>query len=136
MKAVVSLGVVLMLAAAPSGRAIRADHPVLGTWELQVTETCREMHTFRANGTTYVTSGEEVSESTYEVSDEPDQNGVYVLVDKVESNNGKPDCRGYKTPIRDIATVYVTFSTTGDEMFVCYDEAMRRCFSMKRVPDV
>ena len=68
--------------------------------------------------------------------DEPDQNGVYVLVDKVESNNGKPDCMGQKTPIRDIATVYVTFSTTGDEMFVCYDEAMRRCFSMKRVPDV
>lgn len=136
MKTAIAFGAVLLLATAPAGRTIRADHPFLGTWELQVTETCREMHTHRANGTTYVTSGEEVSESTYEISDKPDRRGVYVLVDKVESNNGKPDCMGHKTPIRDIATVYVKFSTTGEDMLVCYDETMRACFSMKRVPDV
>lgn len=135
MRTTVSLGVVLLLAAAPATHAIRADHPVLGTWELQVTETCKEMHTYRADGTSYVTSGHEVSDSSYEISDTPNERGAYVMVDKIESNNGKPDCMGHQTPIGDVATVYVKLSTTGNGMLVCYDETMQRCFSMKRVPD-
>ena len=135
MRTAVSLGAVLLLAAAPTKQEIRADHPVLGTWELLVTETCKEMHTYRADGTSYVTSGHEVSNSSYEISDTPNERGAYVMVDKIESNNGKPDCMGHQTPIGDVATVYVKFSTTGNGMLVCYDETMRSCFSMKRVPD-
>ncbi len=136
MKAVFSIGVVLLLAAAPTPREVRTDHPVIGSWQIQVTETCVETHTYRTDGTTYVTSGEEVSKSSYEISDTPNGSRVYVLVDKIETNNGKPDCMGHKTPVDDLATVYVKFSTTGNGMLVCYDETMKACFSMKRVRDV
>ncbi len=136
MKTAIAFGAVLLFAAAPSGRTIRADHPFLGTWEMQVTETCQEADTNRADGTTYAQSGEEITTSTYSISDKPDERGAYVLIDTIASSNGKPDCMGGTTPVGDVATVYLKFSVTGKSMLVCYDATMRQCFSMKRVPDL
>jgi hypothetical protein len=126
----------LVLAAVSPAPSVRADHPVIGTWQIRVTESCVETDTFRTDGTTYGTSNEEVSSSRYEISDTPNERGIYVLVDTVVSTNGKPDCTGHKMPIGDVARVYVKFSTTGNGMLICREETMRACFSMKRVRDI
>ena len=48
----------------PAAAAPPADHPILGIWKLSLPDLgCLETYRFRADGTTLVTSAEEVSES-------------------------------------------------------------------------
>ena len=84
----------LVAAPAVASADVAAGHPLLGIWRLTVPGTeCAETYRFRADGTTFVTSAAEVSESVYTVSAQPDKQGFYRLQDRIVKDNGKPDCR-------------------------------------------
>src|SRR5262249_48017784 len=101
-----------------SAKQVAFNHPFLGTWNMTFTlpggSSCDEIYSVRSDGTTWARSAEEVSESDYEISDEPNENGFYRWTDTVTKTNGKPDCSGSATPIGDVATNYVIFHPSGN----------------------
>ena len=114
---------------------VSSDHPVLGTWTFTVPGTaCSETYRFRTDGTTFVTSGQEVSESAYKIAAKPSVKGFYKWNDTIIKDNGKPDCGGEITTIGAEATNFVRFHPSGELMIVCRDESLDNCFGpLKRV---
>jgi hypothetical protein len=113
-------------AAPPS--PLRPDHPLLGNWRFTLPDgSCTETHLIKPDGTTIVTSGDEVSESAIEVSDQPDSDGFYRWVDRIVRNNGKKDCAGSSTPVGDVATTWIRFDAGGDRMIMCFDKTLAQC---------
>jgi hypothetical protein len=117
-----------LLGAAAQAAAVPVNHPILGTWSNKLPNGCVEVYTFRADGTDSASSADERAEGTYEISETPDEKGLYKLVDTVVRTNGKKDCVGGATPLGDVATDYVRFSRAYDFMMTCYDAAGERCF--------
>jgi hypothetical protein len=57
-----------------------SGHPIIGTWNVVVpTTACQETWQFRPDGTTHNISGSEESTSNYAVTDQPNENGFFVL---------------------------------------------------------
>jgi len=100
---------------------VRPDHPIIGTWSLPVTDTCTEVRTYRTDGTMHVTGGEEVADSTYEISDQPNLLGVYALSETLVSVNNKPDCWGAVAPpgAKGTITQSISFNAKQDQMKLC-----------------
>jgi hypothetical protein len=129
-----------MLAAgtAMAAPAVRPDHPIIGTWKHPVGDTCTEVRTYRTDGTMHVTSGEEVSDSTYEISDQPNLLGAYALTQSTVSVNGKPDCWGAVTPpgTKETIRLSLSFNAKRDRMDVCLTTGpVSGCAGFTRVPD-
>jgi hypothetical protein len=131
---------VVLAAVTLSGSALagplRADHPLLGTWRFTLPDgSCTEVYTFKADGTADVTSGEEVSSSAIEFSDQPTDLGYYKWVDKILKNNGKKDCGGSTTPIGHVATNYIRLHPSGNKLLFCESENLDVCLGpVNRVP--
>ena len=129
--AVVSASVVLCAAlglAYPASAAPPADHPILGIWKLSLPELrCSETYRFRGDGTTLVTSAEEVSESEYSIPDKPSAKGFYKLQDRIVKDNGKKDCAGEIMKVGTQATNFVRFHPSGALFLMCSDETMQAC---------
>jgi len=107
----------------------KTNHPILGTWIFAVPDTdCEETYYVRQDGTTLVTSGEEVAESVYEIADEPSAKGFYRNIDRIVKDNGKPDCAGSITKVGTEVTNYVRFHPSFDLMIICQDESLKSCF--------
>jgi hypothetical protein len=82
-------------AAPPAPSAPIPNHPILGIWRLALPELhCVETYRFRGDGTTLVTSKEEISESEFRIPDKPSAKGFYKLEDRIVKDNGKKDCSG------------------------------------------
>lgn len=114
--------------AVAEGRAPSPDHPLLGEWEFTVPDNgCTEVYRFRPDGTTLVTSGREVSESEYEISDEPDDAGFYRMTDTIVRDNGRPDCLGNVMKAGDSVTLFVRFHPDGDRMVMCPSQSLDAC---------
>lgn len=112
-----------------SAERIRPDHPLIGTWQVDIPELrCHEVYRIRNNGTTLVTSAEEVSESSFTVSDQPSDKGFYKWVDTITKDNGKPDCGGSVMTVGHTATNYVVFHPSGEQFLLCEDESLATCF--------
>jgi len=108
---------------------IPADHPILGTWSFSLPgASCSETYRFRPDGTTFVTSGQEVSESVYTISPKPSAKGFYKWSDTITKDNGKPDCGGAITTVGGAATNFVRFHPSGEAMIVCREESLDACF--------
>lgn len=137
----VRIGLALwMLAAATAlaGPAVRQDHPIIGTWKHPVGDTCTEVRTYRTDGTLHVTSGEEVSRSTYQISDQPDLTGAYALTETLVAVNSKPDCWGAVAPPGSTGTITqsIRFDPQRDQMEVCGTTgSVSYCAGFSRVPD-
>ncbi len=107
---------------------LRADHPLIGTWRIDVPSlSCHEIYRVRIDGTTLVTSAEEVAESTFTVSDHPSDKGFYKWVDTIAKDNGKKDCAGEIMQIGHEATNYVIFNRSGDQFLMCDTENINTC---------
>ena len=106
-----------------------ADHPIVGTWRFFVPDgSCAETYRFRADGTSHVTSAEEVAESVFEISHKPSQNGFYLWVDTIVKDNGKKDCAGQITDVGRKTTNYIRFDPSGQRFVVCRAENLDACF--------
>ncbi|WP_229425137.1 MULTISPECIES: hypothetical protein [unclassified Massilia] len=112
--------------AAPPAPA--ASHPILGIWKLSLPDLrCSETYRFRGDGTTLVTSAEEVSESEYRIPDKPSARGFYKLEDRIVKDNGKKDCAGEIMKVGTQATNFVRFHPSGALFLMCSDETMQAC---------
>lgn len=118
----------IALAATADAAPLRADHPLIGTWRIAVPDTdCSETYRIRADGTTLVFSNEEVAESTFIVSQQPDKNGFYKQTDTIVRDNGKPDCSGAVTKPGRAVTSYLRFHPGGNMFVMCVDANLERC---------
>lgn len=125
----------LLLAIAPVASAQAAppqptskEHPIIGRWMITLPDgSCSETYTFRPDGTTLVTSGEEVAETVFEISARPTASGFYKMTDKLVKDNGKKDCSGAVTEVGQTATNYVQFNRSGDIFIMCADESLNTC---------
>jgi hypothetical protein len=116
------------VAAAEPPHAPKSGHPILGTWSLDVPGTdCEETYFMRQDGTTLVTSGEEVGQSVYEIEDEPSASGFYKTTDRIVKDNGGKDCAGNVSKVGSEVTLYIRFHPSGQMMVMCQDETLNRC---------
>jgi len=121
-----------LLVAAPFASAAppapATNHPILGIWKLSLPDLrCSEVYRFRGDGTTLVTSAEEVSESEYSIPDKPSAKGFYKLEDRVVKDDGKKDCAGAIMKVGTRATNFVRFHPSGELFLMCSDESMEAC---------
>jgi hypothetical protein len=122
-----------MVAAAHAAHAahaapLRADHPIIGTWRITLPDgACSETYRIRADGTTLVFSNEEVAESTFTVSDKPDEDGFFQQTDIIVKDNGKPDCSGAITEPGRSVTSYLQFHPSGNLFVMCVEPNLERC---------
>ncbi len=104
------------------------SHPILGIWRLNLPELgCMETYRFRGDGTTLVTSAEEISESEFQIPEEPSAKGFYRLDDRIVKDNGKKDCTGAVMQVGARATNYIRFHPSGSLFLMCADETMNTC---------
>ncbi|HZM47102.1 MAG TPA: hypothetical protein VFC14_19950 [Burkholderiales bacterium] len=129
----VTLVLVACLANAAPPRAPKPDHPILGSWTFLAPGTsCEETYHVRPNGTTLVTSAEEVTESAYEIDDTAGPKGLFKMTDAIVKSNGKKDCSGQVTAVGQKSTNYIRFDPSGNVMIMCRDESMNACFGPLR----
>jgi len=135
-----AIAVAILCAAAAVARAdpprpTARDHPILGRWTIALPDgSCNETYTFRPDGTSLVTSGEEIAESVFEISAKPGASGFYKWTDKLVKDNGKKDCAGQVTPVGNTVTNFVQFHPSGDIFILCADETLDTCIGpFKRV---
>ncbi len=111
------------LAAPPS-----PTHPILGIWKLTLPDgSCSETYRFRGDGTTLVTSAEEVSESEFTIPAEASPKGFFKLEDRIIKDNGKKDCAGAVMKVGSKVTHYVHFHPSGSLFLLCADESLNTC---------
>lgn len=111
------------------------QHPLYGKWEWTYTKNnCTEIYDFRADNTSLVTSGEEVGESQFTISEKSDLNGFYYLTDTVTKSNGLTGCDGEPggTPVGDKVTNYIFFSPSKSEMVMCQEPSFNACMGPLR----
>lgn len=103
-------------------------HPILGIWKLTLPDgSCSETYRFRGDGTSLVTSADEISESEFSIPAEPSAKGFYRMDDKVTKDNGKLDCTGTVTKIGSKVTHYVHFHPSGQLFVMCVAESLDAC---------
>jgi hypothetical protein len=108
---------------------IRSDHPLIGTWRLNLPAlSCREIYVVRADATQLVKSAEEVTESAFSISDQPSEKGFYKWTDKITKSNGKKDCLGRTIPVDDESSSYIIFNPSQTQFLMCEAEDMNTCF--------
>ena len=128
MLAIIVAGVITALSTLAGAGPLRADHPILGTWKVTFPDgSCFEVYRFRASGTTLVTSADEVSESEFEISDQPSAGGFYKWDDKIVKDNGKKDCSGEIMELGHVATNYIRFNPSGNMFLMCEKEDINTC---------
>ncbi len=124
-------GVVLSLAIVAT-QAVAApppsDHPILGIWRLTLPDgSCSEIYRFRGDGTTLVTSADEISQSEYTIHAKPSAKGFYRLDDRLVKDNGKKDCIGQIMKVGTTATHFVHFHPSGALFVMCAAESLDAC---------
>ncbi len=128
--AVIATAVMAAAVAATTASAapLRHDHPLIGIWRIALPDSaCTETYRLRADGSTLVFSNEEVAESTFTVSDQPDKNGFYKQVDTITKDNGKRDCSGNITKPGRAVTSYVRFNPSGNLFIMCAEPNLDHC---------
>ena len=116
--------------AAPPASApalLRADHPLIGAWALKTPDgICTEIYRIAREGTSLVTSADEVAQTRFEVSDRPSSKGFYKWVDTIVKDNGKKDCSGQVTKPH-TTTSYILMNETNKAFISCQNESTKAC---------
>ena len=111
------------------------SHPLHGKWTWTYQKNnCTEVYEYHSDNTTSVTSGEEIGESRFTVSDSPDSNGFYRMTDQITKSNGKTGCDGAPggSPVGNKVTIYIIFSPDEEEMAICQTASFSACFGPLR----
>jgi hypothetical protein len=136
MKVIVTTLVISSLAM-PAAASVGSSptHRLYGTWSWTYSENnCTEVYNYRPDNTTVVTSGEEVAESRFNISEKPDLNGFYRMTDVVTKSNGRTGCDAEPggTPIGHEVTIYILFRPKSEEMLICQQPSLNTCFGPLR----
>jgi hypothetical protein len=130
--------IVQCMAAPVAGAApLRADHPFVGNWIIDVPgTTCSETYRPRADGTMSVTSAAEETEAVIVVDDKPDARGFYKEVETLVKSNGKPDCQGNTGTLGNSNANYLLFNDAADQYLLCNEPDVLTCVGpARRVKD-
>ena len=114
-----------------------SKHPILGKWQwTNARNGCTEVYDFRPDGTAPVTSGAEITENTYPVSEAPDASGFYVLTMFTVKDNGGKDCGDDATDNTSMENViYLLFEPKFTEFIICVEPKVESCFGpLRRSP--
>ncbi len=104
--------------------------PVVGVWDWNPTQgTCPETHTYNADGTASVRSGDEVLEKTYTVSSAT--GGMYLVKTVVIATNGGRDCLGRTSAVGATSSVYIR-PINGGGYYTCASEDGMSCYGAAR----
>ncbi|MFC5300580.1 hypothetical protein [Azospira restricta] len=112
-----------------------AQHPLYGKWAWTYAKNnCSEVYDYRPDNTSVVTSGEEIGESRFTISDKPDLNGFYRMTDVVTKSNGRTGCDGKPggTPVGNTVTIFIFFHPTMSEMVMCQEPSFYACMGPLR----
>ena len=105
-----------------------SSHPILGIWQLTLPDgSCSEIYRFRGDGTSMVTSADEISESEFTIPAQPSAKGFYRMDDKVTKDNGKRDCTGSITKIGSKVTHFIHFHPSNRLFVMCVAESLDAC---------
>jgi hypothetical protein len=117
-KAALPLALALaVLATAAQAAKPRADHPLLGMWEVKLPDgRCTETYQFKPDGSSLVTS-----------ADQPDDEGFYAMHDKLVRDNGKPDCLGEVMAPGHEVDRFILFHPSGKLFLMCEQAALDSC---------
>lgn len=129
MKKIVAAFIICLIASTAIAN-LSTPRPLSGKWTWTYAKNnCTELYDFRPDNTSIVTSGEEISESHFTISDQPDSNGFYRMTDVVTKSNGRTGCDGSPggTPVGDTATIYIFFHPTRNEMVMCEEASFNAC---------
>jgi hypothetical protein len=113
-----------------------AQHPITGSWSWKLAgKQCLETKTYRADGTVTGRSGEEVTQSRYEISAIPSLLGFYRIAETATEANGKRDCSGDLHEASSEPVIrFIQFSPKRDQFIVCKAESLKACFGpLKRL---
>jgi len=127
--AVLATAAVAALAGPPTAAPtlLRADHPLIRAWALKARDgRCTEIYRISREGTSLVTSADEVAQTRFEVSDRPSAKGFYKWVDTIVKDNGKKDCGGQVTKPH-TTTSYILMNETNKAFISCESESARAC---------
>jgi hypothetical protein len=117
-----------VLASAAQAARPRADHPLLGMWEVKLPDgRCTETYQFKPDGSSLVTSAAEVAESEYAITEQPDDEGFYAMHDKLVRDNGKPDCLGEVMAPGHEVDRFILFHPSGKLFLMCEQAALDSC---------
>jgi hypothetical protein len=114
---------------------ISSTHPLYGKWAWTYQKNnCTEVYDYRTDNISIVTSGDEIGESHFTISDKPDLDGFYRMTDTQTKSNGRTGCDGAPggTPVGDTITVHIFFLPAKDEMLICQDPSLNACFGPLR----
>lgn len=107
--------------------SIIVGHPIIGTWEYSK-NSCIEAYTFGTDGIRQVKSNEELVTAEFEITDIDEAKGVYLLRDRVLTDNGKVDCSGSTdNMIGDVVEVYIHIKDKPKRFNFCFDDALSKC---------
>lgn len=115
-----------------------SQHPIVGNWTWTLPgKSCIESLQYRADGSRTGRSGEEVTQSRYEISPVPSLLGFYRLVETVTESNNKRDCSGdLHEASSEPVTRFIQFSPKRDQLIVCKEEELKACFGpLKRTTE-
>jgi hypothetical protein len=127
-RSIAALSLTLALATSAGAGPLHPDHPLVGTWKITLPGmACFETYSVNANGTSFVTSAEQVSQSSFEISAEPSERGFYKWVDTIVKDNGKKDCSGETLVIGHIATNFIRLHPSGNMFLMCEEEKLDAC---------
>jgi hypothetical protein len=103
---------------------------IVGAWNWNPTQgTCPETHTYNADGTASVHSGDEVLEKTYTVTTAA--GGMYLVKTVIVSTNGGRDCLGKTSSVGATSSVYI-LPINGGGYYTCASEDGMSCYGAAR----
>jgi hypothetical protein len=105
------------------------NHPLVGTWRIDLPNNCAEEYTLRADGTKSSSSAEERNEAVFEISADPLPSGFYRWTDKLVKSNGRPDCSGSVSEVGHVAVNFIRLHPSGKRFLLCEAENMSSCFA-------
>jgi hypothetical protein len=115
------------VALAQAAEPLRAE--LVGSWSWTLPDgKCTESHTYRADGTRFVVSGAEKSESTYVVEQVPNSRFRKLTITTVKDYRGK-DCGGSdEDDTGQTWTVYYLISPERNQVLFCCQPSLQECY--------
>lgn len=122
--------ILLFLLGACTGHSTAVDpaNPVIGTWEFTAPgSNCPETSRYLPDGTGTFESADQKGQTRYQISATASPKGFYKLVDTLSESNEKPSCSGRAIPSGHVATVFLKFLPSLQEMTMCTSESDEHC---------
>lgn len=121
------LAAALLTATTAHAQALRADHPLIGTWVITAPNGCAETYTVRADGTATITSADEVAESQLTLSDQASARGFFKWTEKVIKDNGQKDCSGQPGEVGRVNVAFIFLNQDKTQFAMCEREDRKAC---------